>query len=354
MLIIGGVQAQYQFKTLQDLSCTSVKNQSQTGTCWSFTTVSFLESELIRLGKPATDLSEMFVVRAIYKDKARNYFLRQGLANFSQGSLSHDVIRAFSMEGILPETGYSGLKEGQTQHNHSALERELKGFVDGQVASRRAISEWMPEFEAILDKHMGSVNTPMLVDDASLTAQEYAKSLDVNPEDYVSLTSFTHHPLYQSFILEIPDNYSNGSYYNVSLEDLKEVAQHALKNGFTVAWDGDVSESTFQARKGLAILPENPKSKWMEAPVTEMEVNSENRQAQFENFATTDDHLMHLVGMSKDQDGDIYFKVKNSWGSIGPYDGFLQMSLPYYAMKTVGIMVHKDALPKKLRTKLKL
>lgn len=345
---------QYQFDVTSDLACTSVKSQGRTGTCWSFTTVSYLESEILRQGKAVEDLSEMYLVRSTYLDKAKNYFLRQGQANFSQGSLSHDVMKAFTRDGIVPDAVFSGLKNGANRHDHNKLEKELKSFLDEKIKTQTPMVDWMPEFNAIMDTHLGASPTEFAVDDGTHTAETYAKTLGINPDDYVTLTSFTHHPYFSSFILEIPDNYSNGLYYNLPLNDLESILLDALQNGHTVAWDGDVSEATFSSAKGLAVLPADQAVDWAAAPVKEITVNAENRQKAFENYNTTDDHLMHLVGLSKDQAGNTYIKVKNSWGAIGPYNGFLYMSLPYYKMKTVGIMVHKDVIPMEIKQQLGL
>ncbi|GAB5550598.1 MAG: C1 family peptidase [Saprospiraceae bacterium] len=348
------IYGQYQFDTTSDLACTSVKSQGRTGTCWSFTTISYLESEMLRQGKVAEDLSEMYVVRSTYLDKAKNYFLRQGKANFSQGSLSHDVMKAFSRDGIVPDAVFSGLKDGAKRHDHNQLERELKSFLDKKIASKTPMVNWIPEFTALLDDYLGEAPTEFGADDGTYTPQTYAKTLGINPDDYVTLTSFTHHPYFSSFILEIPDNYSNGLYYNLPLKDLESILIDALESGHTVAWDGDVSEPTFSSAKGLAVLPEDPSADWTGAPVKEISVNADNRQKAFEDYTTTDDHLMHLVGLSKDQAGNTYIKVKNSWGAVGPYNGFLYMSLPYYKMKTVGILVHKDVIPEEIKQQLGL
>lgn len=349
------LSAQYRFTVQQELPCTQVKNQQRTGTCWSYSTVSFLESELIRMGQSQYDLSEMYTVRTIYMDKARNYLLRQGKANFSQGSLNHDVIRAMKMGGIVPESAYSGLLTGADRHDHSEMEKALKGLLDGLRESKRLSPQWVTAFGSVLDSYMGAVPEKFTVDGKSYTPQSFAASLGLDADDYVTLTSFSHHPYYESFVLEIPDNYSNGSYLNLPLDELQAVADHALANGYTVAWDGDVSEKGFSAGDGLALLPKDPKDKDLfYAPVEELAVTPEQRQSAFESYATTDDHLMHLTGTVKDQNGNVYYVTKNSWGERGPYEGYLYMSAPYYRMKTVGIMVHKSAIPEEIANKLSL
>ncbi|MEQ8704713.1 MAG: C1 family peptidase [Phaeodactylibacter sp.] len=346
---------QYKFTTNKEMECTAVKNQQRTGTCWSFSTISFLEAELMRLGKGNYDLSEMYMVRNIYKDKARNYVLRQGNANFSQGSLNHDVMRALKMAGAVPESVYSGLTEGDRYHDHGEMEAALKGFLDGVLESKRPSEKWAGAFEAIIDHYLGAVPETFTYQGKTYTPESFRESLPVNPDDYVTLTSFTHHPFYETFILEIPDNYSNGTYFNVPLDELQAITDYALNNGFTVAWDGDVSEKGFSAGEGVAILPERPNDEdKFESPVDEVKVTQENRQAAFENFSTTDDHLMHLTGLAKDQNGQRYYITKNSWGEVSAYEGFLYMSAPYFRMKTVGVMVHKGAIPTDIAKKLNL
>ena len=337
--------AQYEFSHDKDVECTSIKSQANTGTCWSFATASFLESELMRTGKGEHDLSEMYVVRNIYKDKARNYILRQGKANFSQGSLSHDLISVLKSEGVMPENVYSGMVDGVKRHDHSEMEAGLKGFLDGMVKSKKLSKMWPEALESIMDIYLGSVPENFEYGGKKYDPKSFAKSLELDPADYVSVTSFSHHPFGEAFILEIPDNYSNGSYLNVPLDDLIATMDQAVSNGYTVAWDGDVSEKGFDAKHGIAVLPMKPNRKDLfEKPGPEVKVTQELRQQLFESLATTDDHLMHIVGTAKDQNGNEYYLVKNSWGKVGPHDGYLYMSKAYAAMKTVSIMVHKDVM----------
>lgn len=338
-----GLNAQYNFKDSKELDCTSIKSQANTGTCWSFATASFIESELMRQGKGEHDLSEMYVVRNIYKDKARNYLLRQGKANFSQGSLSHDLINIIKQGGVMPESIYSGLLEGEKAHNHSEMEAGLKGFLDGVLSTKKLSKKWPMAMDAILDTYIGEAPEEFEYKGKQYTPQSLAQSLSINPADYVSLTSFTHHPFGESFVLEIPDNYSNGRFMNIPIEDLMETIDKALAEGYSVAWDGDVSEKGFDAKQGIAVLPAKPARKDLfKKPGEEIEVTQEDRQSNFESYSTTDDHLMHIIGSAEDQEGNEYYIIKNSWGKISPYRGRLYMSKAYAAMKTVAIMVHKD------------
>lgn len=341
--------AQYKITDEIAVGCTDIKNQAKTGTCWSFATCSFLESELMRVGRGNYDLSEMFVVRNIYRDKARNFVLRQGKANFSQGSLSHDFINTVMRHGIVPEDVYSGKTEGVTAHDHSELSAVLKGYVEALVGRKKLSDKWDDGFDAILDVYLGPVEENFVVDGTSYHPKAFAMQLGINPGDYVNLTSFTHHPFYSSFILEIPDNFSNGSFINVPLNELEIIVDNALKNGYSVAWDGDVSEKGFSSGKGLAVLPVDSKNEDVfKKPVPEVTVSAENRQANFESYATTDDHLMHIVGIAKDGEGNKYYKIKNSWGEVSDLKGFLYMSAPYFRMKTMSVTLHKDGIPKNI------
>lgn len=345
--------SQYQFTDINKLQCSEVKNQSRTGTCWSFATASFIESELMKAGKGNIDLSEMFVVRNIYLDKANNYVLRQGKANFSQGSLSHDLIRIMAKNGVVPEASYSGLLAGETAHNHSEMEAGLKGFLDGILKQKRLSKKWRGAFKSILNVYLGNDVKTFKHEGKQYSPKQFADHLALNPDDYVSLSSFTHHPFYQPFILEIPDNYSNGSFVNVPIDDLVEIVDHALDDGYTIAWDGDVSEKGFSAKNGIAVLPSDPQREDLfEMPGDELEVTQNIRQENFESYSTTDDHLMHLVGTSKDQKGNKYYIIKNSWGEISPYKGYLYMSEAYLKMKTMAIMINKKALNKENAKKI--
>lgn len=342
--------AQYKFTHEQEMACTSIKSQGNTGTCWSFSTISFLESELIRQGKKSVDLSEMYIVRNIYLDKAQNYLLRQGKANFSQGSLAHDVIRAMEMKGLMTESNYTGKKINNT-YNHGQLEKELKALLDNAIKDKKIRATWREKANDLLDQHMGALP----IDFSAEKAKGFTKKIAINPDDYLSFTSYIHHSFYKKFVLEIPDNYSNGSYYNLPIDELQAIADNALKNGYTLAWDGDVSEKGFSARQGIAVLPkdENRKNVFTK-PGEEITVTQALRQSTFESYATTDDHLMHIVGTAKDQNGTSYYLTKNSWGKLSPYKGFLYLSDTYFRLKTVAIMVHRDAIPKEIASKLAL
>ena len=309
----------------------------------------------MRMGKQSHDLSEMFIVRNTYKDKAQNYLLRQGKANYSEGSLSHDVMRVYKKHGIVPEAIYSGKSKPDTIHNHSKLVGSTKKLLDTWLKNKKNLGDWRSKYETALAEHLGSVGEEFTYLDKRYSPTTFANSLGINPDDYITLTSYTHHPFYESFILEIPDNYSNGSYLNIPMEELMMVIDSALTNGYTIAWDGDVSEKSFSARSGIAVLPTEVKRKDLfDEPGEEIQVTQELRQATFENFSTTDDHLMHLVGIAKDQKGTKYYITKNSWGKISDFEGYLMMSEAFVQLKTVGIMVHRESIPVEIVDKLRM
>ena len=345
------LQGQYVFKDIIRNDHTDVKSQDRTGTCWSYSTVSFIESELMRQGHGPIDLSEMYFVRNIYRDKAKNYVYRQGKANFSEGALAHDIIRALNMFGAVPESAYQSHKDAG-KYNHSEMARVLKAALDAVLSGKP--SQWWPAaIDGILDAYMGQAPTSFDIGGISYTPAAYRDHLGIATDDYITLTSFMHHPFYSSFVLEIPDNYSNGLYYNLPVNELMDVMIQALQAGYTIEWDGDVSEKGFGRREGIAIMPTSQnREDLFEQPGYEVNVSQSSRQEAFESFETTDDHLMHIVGLAEDQNGAKYFIVKNSWGASGPYNGIYYMSLAYMKMKTVGILLHKDALSKDLRTQL--
>lgn len=352
---------EYKFTPVVDLDATEVKSQDITGTCWSFSTTSFLESEIIRLTGKHIDVSEMYNVRNTYSKKAWNYVIRQGKAQFSQGGLAHDVINSVKENGLVTEEAFSGLVYDETRYNHTELETTLKAMLDNFIANPagKLSPKWKAAVENILNVYLGEKPTEFTFEGKKYTPESFLEMTKLNMDDYVTVTSFTHQPYYSSFVLNIPDNFSNGSMYNVPLNDFISVIDNALENGFTVEWDTDVSEKTFSAKNGVAFIPENiaDTQKGYTEIVTEKEITPEFRQQEFENFDTTDDHLMHIVGKVKDQNGTVYYKVKNSWGTNPnrvANGGYIYVSKAYMQLKSISVLVHKDALPKRLKKELSL
>lgn len=360
-LSLCGFSQSYEFKTIIDLEATDVISQGNTGTCWSFSASSFLESEIMRITGKNIDISEMYTVRNTYPVKAENYIMRQGKAQFSQGGLAHDVINSIAKNGIVPQIVYTGLDDDASRHNHSEMVSVLKGVLDVYIDNpgKSLSPKWKSTVNTILDNYLGENIETFTYEGVPYTPMSFLEMTKLNPADYVSITSFTHQPFYSQFVLNIPDNFSNGSFYNVKLDEMMAVINYALENGYTVELDCDVSETTFSAKHGVAVIPEDDAKK-AEAIISvrpEKHITQAFRQQEFENYNTTDDHLMHITGLLKDQNGTVYYKVKNSWGTDSSRvanDGYVYMSEAYMKLKTISIMVHKDAIPKNIKGKLKL
>ncbi|MFP4448010.1 MAG: aminopeptidase C [Bacteroidales bacterium] len=370
----------YEFTTVEELPATSVKNQYRSGTCWSFSGISLLESEMIRMGKEAVDLSEMWIVRHAYSDKAEKYVRFHGHLNFAGGGAFHDVTNMIKEYGIVPESVYDGLEYGEDKHVHGEFDAILKGYVDEVMENKnkKLTPVWHDGFNKLLDTYMGEKPEKFTYEGKEYTPESFASEyIGINPDDYIELSSYTHHPFYSKFILEVPDNWAYGEVYNVPVDELIEVIDHAIESGYTVAWASDVSEKGFSWKNGVAIVPSEDvedmtgteQSKWedlteeekekmmysFEEPVNEKKITQEMRQEAFNNWQTTDDHGMHITGIAKDQNGTKYYKVKNSWSDKDHiYDGYLYASEAFVRYKTMDIMIHKDALPEEIADKLGL
>ncbi|MFA8450668.1 MAG: aminopeptidase C [Bacteroidales bacterium] len=368
----------YEFEELYNAPYSPVKNQYRSGTCWAFAGIGFLESEILRKGGDTIDLSEMHIVRNIYPEKARKYVQLHGKGNYSQGGGFSDVLYSWKKYGLVPENNYSGLSYGTQNHEHGELEEVSKDFVKGIVKNKnkKITPVWMDAFQGIMDSYFGEVPQSFEYKGKEYSPASFAASLNINPDDYVEITSYSHHPFYSQFALEIPDNWLWSNYYNVPLEDLTEIMHYALKKGYAVGWDADVSEKGFSHSKGVAILPDSKKDdlsgtekeKWekltakekkaalfaFNGPVDEKEITQESRQEDFNNYLSKDDHLMVITGLAKDQAGKFFYKVKNSWATSNICKGFFYASTPFVQDKTISILVHKKAIPKKILKRLKI
>lgn len=331
----------YIFTPTVELKASSVKNQARTSTCWCFATTSFIESELLRKGKGEYDLSEMFIIRYNYIDRLRDNYLREGKGNIGQGGLSHDWIRVFSEHGIVPEDVFTGINYESETHNHSELQSFIHAIAAVPVERKSESTQYHMIVNDLLDTYLGTIPEGFTYKGIVYTPKSFAQSLDIDPADYIEITSFTHFPFYTQGLLAIPDNWTMDRFYNVPLDELLEIMDYSLNNGYTVNWDGDTSEKGFSHSKGYALIPEK-------------NVTQATRQEGYENFTTTDDHLMHITGISTDQNGIKYYITKNSWGTGGknPFHGYLNMSENYVRAKTLFIMVNKDAIPPAIKTKL--
>ncbi len=322
-----------------------VISQGSTGTCWSFATTSFLESEIIRKGYAETDLSEMFFVYYGYINKAKQFLMYQGNNNFGQGGQAHDVFDVLREKGMVTFNEFPGEKiEGKYQHRN--LVNDLKAEVEATNKNGNDFSvEDLKAVDSILKSQIGKIPQKIKTDDSKYSPEEFAKKYDLNPDDYIEISSYSHHPFYKQFVLEVPDNWAHEMYYNVPINELMEIMYNALNNGYTVCWDGDTSEKTFTHKKGKADLPEKLIGK----------ADQQLRQETFLNRTTTDDHLMHIVGLSTDSDGRNCFYTKNSWGpGSNSYGGYLYMTDDYVRLKTIAILVHKETIPENIRKKLNL
>jgi len=368
----------YRFTKVALLESTPVESQGQAGTCWSFSALSFFESEMIRQGNKTPDLlSEMYIVRKAYESKAERYIRMDGKTNFSQGGAFHDIPFVIKKYGIVPQEVYHGLNYGMDSHNHNEFFNVLEGVVKGILNSTGKTpltSAWKLAINSVLDVYLGNDITTFEWKGKTHTPKSYAESTGLKMDDYVSLTSFTNHDLYAECMLEIQDNWAWGTSYNVAMEDLFNETVHALNNGYTVAWGADVSEKGFSFKNGLGIVPEDPStinvkgrdnanfsdggadrtSDAFKTPVKELTITTELRQEGYDNKTTTDDHGMHIVGLYKDQNGTNYFLVKNSWGTGNYPEGFLYVSENYFNYKTINIYLHKDGLSKSIKQKLNI
>lgn len=366
----------YLFTKVTNLDATPVQDQNNTGTCWSFSALSYFESELLRLGKGTQNLSEMYVVRQSYIDKADKYVRMHGKSNFGQGGGFWDIPYVLKNYGIVPEEVYNGKNYGGGEkHNHSELEAVLTAIVKTVTDNpqKTLTTSWKKAYTSVVDAYLGTVPESFTYQGKKYTPKEYANSLGLKMDDYVALSSYTHHPFYQPFILEVEDNWAAQPLFNVPLDDMMAVVNNAISKGYTVAWATDVSEKGFSFKNGLAIVPEDETAVAkkgednkqfnnagadktgtpFDAPCKEKDITQQNRQEAFDNYSTTDDHGMHITGIFKDQTGKVFYHVKNSWGTKNnDCDGYLFASEAFVKYKTMDIMIHKDALPADLKKKL--
>ena len=371
----------YEFTVLKDLEATSVKSQDRTGTCWSWSALSFMESEVIRMGGPKVDLSPMYIVRNAYIGKGVNYLRMYGNFNFGPGGAFHDIPWVIKRHGIVPIKAYEGFEYGEQTHNHSEMNGMLEAMLKvlkGKPQKDKLTPNWKTAYTGVVDAYLGDLpdNTEdfkFTHEGKEYTPKSYAAELGLNMDEYISVTSYTHHPFYKPFVLEVQDNWALKSCYNVPLDEFMGVMEDAIMSGYTFAWGAYVSEKGFSPADGLCILPEDEttiQKKGKDAkyfnevgaekisnafvqPVKERDVSQEERQIAFDAQETTDDHGMHITGLIEDQKGTKYFIVKNSWGKdVNKADGYFYASFPYVKYKTMNILIHKDALTKEMKKKL--
>lgn len=363
------------FTVVKENPITPVKDQNQSGTCWAYSSLGFLESELLRMGKGEHDLCESFLVYHTYMDRADKAIRTHGDVSFSQGGSFYDAIYCLKNYGIVPQDAMPapGTPYGDSLFNFNQLSKVTTAYVEAIAKSnaKKINPVWKKDLNCMYENYFGKLPEKFTYKGKKYTPQSYAKSLGLNPDDYVSLTSFTHYPFYSKFIIEVQDNWRWAESYNLPLDELMEVMDQAVRNGYSFAWGADVSEKGF-SRQGIAIVPDtkaaadktgSDAARWTGTNgkgVTpadakgEKVITQEMRQLGYDNWETTDDHGMIIYGLAKDQNGKEYFMMKNSWGVFGPYKGLWYVSKPYVAYKTMNILINKHAIPAKIAKKLGL
>ena len=353
----------FKFTDVINLANTSVKNQGSSGTCWSYSGNSFLESEMIRIGKQPVELSQIFTARNAYVEKGKNYVRMHGAVTLGDGGSLHDVTNMLKKYGAVPQEVYTGLNYGTTKNKFGEMAALTEGLLVAAVKNPNGelTPNWIKAYEAVIDSYLGQVPQNFNFKGKNYTPQTFAKEVvGLNPDEYVELSSYSNAPYYTKTMLMVPDNWSFDLIYNVRLNDMTDIIDNALKNGFTVAWATDVSEKSFSWKNGIAYVPTKKvedmtpeeKENLFNGPKPEMEITEEIRQKAFDNYQTTDDHGMHIVGVSKDQDGKEYYIVKNSWGATNDYKGYLYVTKNFIKYKTTALMVNKAAIPSALAKKM--
>lgn len=343
-----------------DLEASPVQNQHQSSTCWSYSSLAFFESELLRMKRPNVNLSEMFVVRHVYQAKAEKFVRLHGNANFGPGGAFHDPLFVLRTYGLMPESAYPGNAYGEETVKHNELDAVARSLVDAVVKNpnQRLSTAWKSAFSGVLDAYLGALPSTFDLQGKSYTPKSYASSLGLNANDYADLTSFNHHPFYASFPIEIPDNWSWEPAYNLPIDDLMACLNNALKNGYSVAWGADVSDPGFNHKLGLAIKPEGgfagrsreEKEALFLSPQPQEKIGQDDRQAAFDRYEVTDDHGMLITGMFRDPAGTTYYKVKNSWGDkSNDCGGYFYASESFVRLHTINFLMHKDALTTALK-----
>ncbi len=355
----------YNFDVKHQVSYTPVKNQNKSGTCWSFAGISFLESELMRMGKGKHDLSDMYIVRKTYEAKAERFVRMHGKLQFSAGGAFHDVTYVLDNYGLVPEQAYPGGKMGYKKPVHMEMDAILESMVKTVIKNKNGqlTPVWNDAYSNVLDAYLGKEPKEFTYEGETYTPRTFAgEALELNADDYVEISSFTHHPFYERFILKVPDNWQQRQVYNVPIDELIATMDHALKNNYSIAWATDVSEKGFSHKNNLAILPDKDWDKMtkserdsvFQSPVKQEKVTQKDRQKGYDNYQTQDDHGMHIIGMAHDQNGHKYYIVKNSWGKSNECGGFLYASEAYVRAKTIDIMIHQNAIPNKISSKIEL
>ena len=349
----------FQFTDVINLETTSVKNQGSSGTCWSYSGNSFIESEMIKNGKKAVDISEIYTARCVYIEKAINYVRMHGHVAWGDGGALHDVINIYKKYGALPQEVYTGLNYGTDYNKFGEMQAILKGMLDGVIQNKNGelTPNWLEAFTAVVDSYLGKVPEHFEYEGKTYTPKEFAnKVIGLNANDYIEMTCIPSEPVYQNVFLAVPDNWSFDYAYNVNMEDLTASIDNALKKGYSVGWATDVSEKYFSWKNGVAYVPAvdyknmttEERNTMFNGPKPELNVTVEMRQKAFDNYTTTDDHGMQIIGLAKDQNDKEYYIVKNSWGQSNDYNGYLYVTKEYVKYKSTALLLNKHAIPKNI------
>lgn len=353
------IQSSYlqELKTIKINQAPDVKDQGRSGTCWCFSSLAIIESGLLKQGIKHPDLSEMFIVRNVYLEKAKNYILRQGFTRFSEGAFGHDIFPVIVKYGLVPLSVYPNILDNKDTIDHIGFDVKLKKYLDSVLRRMPISPDWQINYIKMIDNKLGVPPEKFTYEGKEYTPLEFARDVvKFNPDDYIGLTSFTHHPYYIAFNVEVPDNYSGGLFYNLPIDELTEATRYAVMNGYTVGWDADVSNMYFDQRSGWAMVPKVANDLFAKTNPDDEEVSysQETRQELFENLTTQDDHLMQIVGLKQSDGGKTFFYVKNSWGPMGPLKGFINVSETYFGINTITLILPLNALSPEMRAKLKI
>lgn len=353
---ISGFTQANGFTVIKNNAATPVKNQYTSGTCWCFSSTAMAESEFLISNKPGLDLSETFTVYNIYIDKATKYIRRKGSTRFDEGGLGQDMLYSIENYGAMPQEIYPGAGGDTIMKHNYEMADVLKTYLDSVLANNSDTipADWKDGFTKILNSYLGAPPSQFEYNGKLYSPKTFAaENVSVHPSDFIGLTSFKHHPYYHSFVMEVPDNYNSNAYYNLPLNELIETVETCISKGYTLTWDADISNNGFQSYKGLALWTNNTTEAMTFPNFTEQPFNETVRQELFDKQVTQDDHLMQITGLAKDAQGNNYFIVKNSYGNRGPFQGYVYVSMPYFAINTISILVNKKAVPKALLKKLK-
>jgi bleomycin hydrolase len=370
----------YKFTMVKEIKSSPVDNQQRSGTCWSYSAIGLIESEMIRMGKEPVNLSEMYVVRKCYELKALTYIRMHGEYNFGGGGAVNDAFDIYRQYGMLPQEVYTGLNYGTDVHTHAEMDNVLKKYLDAVIENKnkQLSTAWFQGYEGILDAYLGKVPEKFQFGGKEYTPRTFADQvIGINPNDYVYFTSYTHHPFYKPFVLEVPDNWTWMPFYNIPIDEMMEMFDYSINQGYALVWASDISEKGFSSKNGIAIVPQDDikeiageeRLKWetmskeerekqlyaFTSAVPEKTITQEIRQKAFDNYLTTDDHGMVMTGIAKDQNGNKYYYIKNSWGTdYNDYGGFFYASDAFVRYKTMSVALNINAIPKEIKKKIGL